>query len=490
MQFKMWFNEETKLLKKLAPVRNYNYLGKFSWWDVYSISPNGIENDYMLDNSFKLKLKSVLDNSSYKLSTLGFPRMRSTIVLTDLSKEFNSITGGGVGGYADYESHGIAISRNQINEEIIIHEHAHMFWKNIPKPNKYFFIEYFEKTIGDFAKNLPTKIKYKHFGKFKMPENLFQLGWEVFRDILQKEMNINFNRLFELKKTDDQNLFLIKSVLTPGSNNKFKLKTSIQVTRNNWGSKNLSVGDEVQVFTGHSEKGSSQKYFIEKYINHERFDFNEGKGLTFDELLNYINFDAKEIMSNDYFKKQHEKLLEIKNKSLVEILGFTKNKEFIEEAFKQVFNEIVSEINRVNRVEFNVDQFFKRYAVPSNSWISLISKRSKAGKVNNEEDIKDVYDFIVKKMFVRDLSEIEPTSFDVITKFGFSSSPTQFLQKKLQSPEGEELRSILHRSGASVNSYGASNTDELWATTVEFAALGRNVSRNLKNLVWKTLNGF
>ena len=62
--------------------------------------------------------------------------------------------------------------------------------------------------------------------------------------------------------------------------------------------------------------------------------------------------------------------------------------------------------------------------------------------------------------------------------------------RDLSSQQAEPMRQILFKKGLAASSYGTANIDELWATTVEHAALQKNVPPVLKKLIYKTINGW
>jgi hypothetical protein len=491
--FKEWFQlNEIKSFKLLKRYENYSYLGKISWWNVYA--PPSNEKD---KNNFDLisKLQTVLNESAYKLGSLGFKAMKSNLILSDLSHKKNRHTDGGVAGQAHFQEHGIVIDIKKIKEYVVIHEHAHMIWKNLPKVNKDFFISYFDSKIKEFSKNIDLSTKEKIFGKsLNIPSDLQEEMWLIFKRILEKKIaekyedkyneQTSLERIFYLKQESDEEKFILKSILLPMRvlNDFFKIKKEIYVYTRSSYSKLLKKGESVGVFTS-----IDNKYEIE-YENDKKetyFHAYDSGFFNLDELLDYVEFDIDDLNSEkkEYLKERLEIANKIKKSSFVEIFGFTKNKGLIDEMFNETFEEITERIRnsqsyQLAKLKISVNDIFENF-YRRGSWIAFISKRSKNEKIKSIEDIKDIFYEITKNVIKKEpkiVSEFDPDLDEI--------------KDKLTIPEGDELRSLLSKSGASVSSYGASNVDELWATTVEYAALGKNVSNELKKLLWKTINGF
>ena len=115
------------------------------------------------------------------------------------------------------------------------------------------------------------------------------------------------------------------------------------------------------------------------------------------------------------------------------------------------------------------------------SWVSIIGRRFKAGKIKSENDLKQAYVDVMKKKLIRDFHKEAPEDLnrnDVANAHG-----------GWDNANAKPWRNAAYDQGLVPSSYGAANVDELWATAVEDAALGGNVPPKLKKLIWNTING-
>lgn len=61
---------------------------------------------------------------------IGFPSMHANVVITDLSKDVNPITGGGVAGWASSWKRYMQLDPLQVVDSVIVHEWAHLWMDN------------------------------------------------------------------------------------------------------------------------------------------------------------------------------------------------------------------------------------------------------------------------------------------------------------------------------------------------------------------------
>ena len=473
MNFKQWL-ENVALIKQETST---TFLGRFAWWNVWNAEPNVNLND------LKQQLTINCSEAAYKLSSLGFPRMNANILIKNIQDETNWITGvkSGVGGYADFKKHGFVVSTSNLDLQIIIHEHAHMFWKNLPKPNKQFFQTYYNEITN--VKNFPKKMIYDlEKDTETMLKTLKDQDFGLETHLINYDMLINNNETLKIffapwsNQNDDYNALSIAHTQTWFI---ATLKKPIELTYHygRWNSsKNLEPGNKVKVFKG-------DKFIIELREDSMLYESNV---MDFEEILEYVKLEKNE---------NYENLLklgkEIKQKTLTTIIS-GKNNQFFQNLFNHVIDTFEDKFEYVfnnNKLLKNITSELKQYEKKfESSWNAYATLNAK-----NIENIKELYSLIER--FISE--KIKPILIFIVEKNLEKTdhvddfNPSQdTVSSFISFPKGQPLRQHLANQGHTVSDYGASNIDEIWATSVEHAALGLNVDRKLKKLIYQTINGF
>jgi len=473
--FKNWLMQEAANIVRAfdSPV----FLGKFSWWDVYDAT----KTKYLTDETTKQKVKTIFENSAYKMSSLGFPKMNSRCIIADLSSRKNHITGGGVAGSAYKQEHGIVVSNTNIDEAIIIHEHAHMFWFNLPKPNKTFFEKYYKEISStlEIPKDILWNIEKKEIDSIiskKIDKFLESAFYNFLSDFSEKFFDISLHFEDYSDKKDDYILLKLKK---PGQTLYGKLKKEITLSTYDYYSKKLNQNEEVSVFVGNSA------FIIEKYIyNKNNYSARyEAETMNIDQVLEYVDLkinekdlelinNFKRFINTDFYQIFASKNSE---KDVFEILKKSLNQAFYNtyQYSAQYGSDSVSK----HLKQHSFEEFFPYLERYFSSWKSLF--RLRKNKIKNVDDLKKLfYDFVKTKLINK---MVQPIDYN---------PSTDLISKNISTPQGSTIRNYISSKGKTVSPYGAANIDEIWATTVEHAAMNLNVSKELKRLIYQTINGF
>ncbi|KKL17795.1 hypothetical protein LCGC14_2481960, partial [marine sediment metagenome] len=101
------------------------------------------------------KFTFAMTEATQSLQKIGMPRQRRVLVIMDLSGQKNPITGGGVGGLAYRDEHGIAVDTRNVTPGLLVHEWAHMYWFQLPKKSRaYFSVWYAQNVVRTLAKEV------------------------------------------------------------------------------------------------------------------------------------------------------------------------------------------------------------------------------------------------------------------------------------------------------------------------------------------------
>jgi hypothetical protein len=440
-------------------------------------------------------VRPVFEEAAYLLAKLGFPRMHANVVIVDLKDWPNPITGGGVGGYAADKKHGFTIDRSHINVNTIVHEHAHMYWFNLPKESQQYFKAYYKEAIqpdvdyygvsGGINKRplASPQDMWAHSGESFDRKGLgkaIEESWGGFKEDLERLIGHSLESFFKIQlaaANEDESRLIESTVLTRfGESCMAEAKEEIMMESSlRGGSKIVRPGMHVLV-----EK-------FEKYIIGIREDvgrYEHPKALTYDRMHNLVTF-KKELLHEKQLEKM-KKMIKVGNDKPSRFFAPDKKKEEIEELFQPAAKYVARIFTFSGRTQynsnttFNVDQLFP-YPRFYSTWVSRIGRRFKAGKINNIDGIKQTY---IDSMMSQAKGDMSATPANIypgdLRKKGYGN---------LDTPEGSKLRDLIHQQGITPSAYGAANIDELWAVSVEHAAMGQSVSKELKKLIYSTIAG-
>lgn len=501
LNFKYWI-EAVQLVRGFQDSHNVSPLGKLGWWSVFSAKdPNDRgQNDahpaaaaiskYIpadFDHIVSMKdshVRPVFEEAAQRLASLGFPRMHANVVIVDLKDEVNDITGGGVGGYANSSKHGFTVSRNHINANIIIHEHAHMYWFNLPKSSQQYFKTYYQDAVQSDKAASPQDM-WAHSGESFDPKGLgkaIEESWGGFKEDLERLIGHSLESFFHIQlaaANEDESRLIESTVLTRfGESCMAEAKEEIHMESSLRGnSKVIKPGMHVLV-----EK-------FEKYIIGWRPDgdragrYEYPKPLTYDRMHNLVTF-KKELLYEKQLEKM-KKMTKMGSDKPSRFFAPNKQKEEIEDLFQDAAKNAARNFTFSggrHGTTFSGDQLFPRGRFYQ-TWMSRIGRRFKAGKIHNIDGIKQTYIDSMMSQAKGDMSA-SPANISAgdLRNKGYD-------KMNIGNKEGSNLRNLFHQKGAVPSPYAAANVDELWAVAVEHAAMNQNVSRELKKLIYSTISG-
>lgn len=501
VNFKSWF-EAVQLVRQFQDTHQLNPLGKLGWWTVWSAEGyddivnqrNGMLGKYIpddWDHILSLRdshVRPVFEEAAQRLASLGFPRMHANVVIVNLGDRVNQITGGGVAGYADKSRHGFTVDRGNINASTIIHEHAHMYWFNLPKDNQEFFKAYYKEAITD--KPISPQDKWQHakpeFDPSKLDKVLEESWWtfsEKMDQLLGKHMDVYFN-FQEAMQSNDQSRMIESAVLNRfGTFLDAIAKRPIDMEQlSRYESKTVDVGDKVTV-----EKVAS--YIINQFVSGGKDSFGNERSIRWEHkkpmdresIHEFVEF--KEELLRDDQREQLKEMQKVMKGKPSQFFAPHKRKEEIEALFQEVAEKIAGQFaykGTYNPTTFDVKQLFPN-ARFYQTWMSRIGRRFKAGKITDMEGIKQTYMDSIKSQLKGDL-KATPANINLSDLEGYNF-------QDIGGKRGANLRNLIHQQGTTPSAYAAANTDELFAVSVEYAAMGWNVSRKLKKLISSTISG-
>jgi len=430
-------------------------------------------------------VKPVFEEAAQRLASLGFPRMHSNVIIVDLSKDINPITGGAFGGYAVNKGHGFAVDRGNINVNVIIHEHAHMFWYNLPKERQKFFQKYYREIVSDEA--VSPQEKYQHAGisfeEGKLDEAI-ETSWHTFEEEFSRVIGHNIESYFNVSNAiseDDESKKIESTVLTRfGESCQVRAKVQIEMRRGVSGYENkvIGVGDSLDV----------QKYtdFLLVQNNGPLF-WEHPKPIKHQQLHEFVEFDLELLTPHQQAK--HAKLLKVvSNNKPSRFFAPHDKQEEINKAFKEAADTVATHFHLGDSPGSHSTSFSAEQLFPStnfySTWMSRIGRRFKSGKITDMEGIKQAYRDAMRSQVKGDFKKQAPANINPyeLRKRGYDALD-------LGKPLGKDYRALMHQKGLVASAYGAANIDELWATAVEHGAMG-NLSPKLKKLITATLTGY
>ena len=522
MEFREWLlTEDVAFIRELLNTHQVIFLGKYGLWNAYSaiksppevVSPTfggnlgwvpqnrsviplsrapkvGPTVDYFTEMIDSVKYE--LEGAAHKLVQLGFPKYTTNLVFSDESDKVNSITGGGVGGQAFGKQHAFTVDRRHVEQNIIIHEHAHMWWDNVlDYAAKMYFIQWYEvnvKSWGRHADNVRDMIDTPDVApiKEKMLAVVASEGGRRFVQDLEMLLGRSVSSYFDMVNSTNNQEFMLGALFThfrtyihattkkdielsPGPNNVGRAREM----------KFLKAGGVVSV------ENVNDGYFLNWYPekSHDRFEFKVADG----ELLSYVKF-TKGLLS-DKEKDLLKDAKKLNDDKMSRFLAPNSKKSEIKDIFDETLKNLFDNYAKADGWEYDFDPRKNATGDWYNTWVSMIGRRSKKGSINSVDDvIKTAADAMKAKLyFDKDMkarnyeSKSQRSANDLINKIG--------------TPSGEKLRSKLFQSKVVPSSYAASNYAELWAETIEKMAMTPRfserpvVSEKLRKVIFDVLSG-
>lgn len=482
LSFKIWL-EAVQLIRQYQDSHRLTPLGKLGWWTVYSAKIEGERWDG--DHVAQLRnthVKPVFEEAAQRLAKIGFPRMHANVVIVGLEDMKNPITGGGVAGYAHDKKHGFTVDRGNINANVVIHEHAHMIWFNLPKENQQYFKRYYRESISD--RIIDPKDMWQHAELSFDPTGLdkaIEESWTGFKEDMSRVIGHNFEAFFNVRKTleeNDESKLIESTVLTRfGNSSRAVTKKPVPMLSHSYGPKTIEAGQIVKV-----EK--FDRFILNHWEDGKHWEYKQP--LERQELHDWVTFKP-ELLNEEQMAKMESTIKLAKDKKPSRFFAPNSKKEEIEKAFEEVAKDVANKFKfaggrAYNSTTFNPEQLFP---IPRfyQTWMSRIGRRFKAGKIVDMEGIKQTFIDSVKSQAKGSLKNV-PANISTSDLRGKG-----YDYANIGSEKGSKLRDLIHQKGITPNAYGAANIDELWAVAVEYAAMDWNVSQKLKKLIYSTISG-
>ena len=392
-------------------------------------------------NELKEKMTDACTEARKIITKMGFPSMHSNILLKDLSKDVNWVTGeGGVGGYATRKGKYMTVSLEQIKSpdyliKVIVHEWAHLWMFNNSKGFKNAVKEYYNALLNQYKTNFPTAQKQKEKEPFrnviknKNFEQTEQLLGRRYSDVIWTEVTKNI-------------MYTVRGIYYGYVSNKY------------------------------DEDNSLWKVDDQRYFNTERDNF---KNVTKKLILKII-----EDMQN---KSQFFEIdMEIYKKQL-NYLSNAITKLFYDRLVKSIKRSVEFDESDWNWAKEDGENWVSKfpsvsdylYSETNNNENFVFTNNSPYTDVSNKFDELDHRHGIIHMIlnFVYNIFE------NTINQKNFPQSQDNLVGKE-QSHFREEMRYLVKW----VDSYGMSNNDELWATGVDsFLKLPPNHRKAILNLM-------
>jgi hypothetical protein len=501
----MRFKEFLTVNEAVAYVRNLNKQDmdlygpqKFGWWDVYVAYPRaggdferrwandkpGIFpfNDvrwHLTQTGILQKMTQAFNEAAQKLSGLGFPKSGGICVVRDFSKEVNQITGGGVGGHADHSNHAFAIDWS-INPRYIVHEHAHMIWWHLPKPNRKLFQNWYYTNV-DQAK-LSPEVSYQHLTgnmeSWEVEEKLENLidqraPWIV-NDIIENT-GISPDAINRVKSASPEDVAIHRLAFRPLHFIPARLKNNEYMSRISGPRMNVPANTKVKIAIV-----ADQKRFL--------VDYMEGYGtysieppVPASEISKHVYIDP-ELLTDEQRQQLDAKFPD--DGYEYELYLDKKLEPTITKALQQGMDRIANELNLFGKSSSHYDKFFKAeqvFKMPQAAYKIFYNNMMvyDAGHM-------DGLTTAVKET----LLALERSGKEIMGEMPQTVPQPRSMYSSIQGPEADPYRNLMAKRGIVPTPYSAANVDELWAETVENAAYGgTNVSPELKKLLVTVLSG-
>jgi hypothetical protein len=489
MNFKEWlFSEQSQILRDFLPTHQVIHLGKIGLWQVYSAlegstSPRVLtideykagpkyKTDYFVERLGDVKMHC--ENAAHALQKIGFPKYSTNMIFADLRNRRNYITGGGVGGYASVgnwtagSKHGFVVDRNDINERTIVHEHAHMWWDNIlSKEAKEKFKRWYEKNVGNWIKKPENYASYAQENKLdELKQKMLSAAKDhsrIFIEELETALDRKLENYFKMQNAENESEFIEASLWLPGRWLPGRLKKEITLSSSiSYRDINLKAGEIIGV----------ECVWGGYILNHRDGDRYESKVIKRDKIFEFVEFDEELLETELKFNSKSELLKKFKKiKKPSQYFAPKSDEDKINKAFEEAMQSIFDNYLGSTQFEYSNRMFMGN---PYNTFVSMLSKRFKAGKIKSTEDIGSIFEDMVKKVYLKDLN-VKELGYDVY-------------DMQIDKPEGNALRDLIQRKGVVPTSYAAANYDELWAELVTLSIFQpHTVSKELKTILYQIL---
>lgn len=383
---------------------------------------------------------------------IGFPSMHANILIKDLSKETNKVTGihGGVGGYAVQSSKYMIIDRRLLKDpehlvQAITHEWAHLWMFNNSHGFRTAVKQYYTNLINDNRANLqlPSE-ELSGVDKIKV-DQLLQKHWmPQIRGLFDKKSILQYPNLTEY--------ILNYNTIDTDSAEFLPHGTMIFLTAS-IPFKDVIKGDKIYAIKHHSGwiLGSEKNRHSSNRLNREII-------IPFAELPQYVSENPEEIMdeitrfirhylSNSNLNIQQELIHHLRNQ-IISPIHYALRDLGIRDISKYNFSDFVN--NAIEILLPNFETYLQDIVETPQLTIDVYStywaKPSHLHRISFKRTIEDA----LAKEQQRQYENRRETLTD------------------LQGKDYELFRNQMKSLVNWANAYGMSNDSEMWATGIEF----------------------
>ena len=394
-------------------------------------------------NELKEKMTDACTEARKIITKMGFSSMHSNILLKDLSKDVNSVTGkkGGSAGYATSKGKYMAVSLDQIDNpnyliKIIVHEWAHLWMFNNSKGFKGAVKEYYNTLLNQYKTNFSTvqkqkeKEPFKNVIKNKNFEQTEQLLGRRYSDVIWTEVTKNI-------------MYTVRNIYHGYVSNKYDDEDSP------W-----KMDDKEFFKVWRDDFKSETKKLILKIIEdmQNKSQFFEIDMEIYEKQLNYL--------SNAITKLFYDRLVKSIKRSVESDISDWK-------WAKEDGDDWVSKFPSVSDYLYSETNNNENFVFTNNSPYTDVSNKFDELDTNRHGIIPMILNFVY--------NIFENT----INQKNFPQSQDKLVGEE-QSQFREEMRDLVKW----VDSYGMADDDELWATGVEsFLELPPNHRKAILNLM-------
>jgi len=440
--------------KQVVHLKDYPMFSLF-----YSIDLNEDQINDVKDPRFLQVMEGKFQEARRQITAMGFPSMHSNAVIMDLSEHVNQNTGKKeTAGYSN--KHYMAIGYNEAMRHtgylttIIVHEWAHDFMRKKSKAFKKAVTDYYKSKIGniDIGKEKYLPKEYSSIENFKRSN--------IYNKNVVNNMIKSFNSFLY---DDDVKRYFFKRRKINRENLKYlPHRTQIPLTlKNDTAFYNYSrqrfvapSGSKVYMWNN----SGATLWFLTTYDQKGRsYDMNEN-GNTFEELLQYVVEDEKEIFKIIKSKVKDADKEELKSKIL------NRFKSGLERSLKDLLFPISDELKEKGiTIDTNTRKWedqIEEYAKENFENI-IFPKFLKLPKIL--DDPKNIYDELWSSNELKDPNKSFANLFYPIVVDSISIKQAANFSGK----EYDDIRDIISKMNVWHSSYGLSNEDEIWATAID-----------------------
>jgi hypothetical protein len=378
-------------------------------------------------NELKEKITNACTEARKIITKMGFPSMHSNILLKDLSKDVNWVTGkeGDTGGYATPKGKYMVVSLEQINNpnyliKVIVHEWAHLWMFNNSEGFKRAVSEYYNTLLNQYRTNLSVAQKerekepFKNITKFKSFEKTEKLLGRRYSDVIWTEVT----------------------------------KTMMYTVRNIY---------QGYVINKYDDDDSPWKEDEQTYFNSERDNFKIKSKELIKKIINDIQ---KKLDLLDFDMGIYDKQLNYLSNALTKL--------FYENLIKNIKRSVEADESDWNWAKEDGEDWVSEFESISDYLLSetkhnenfIFANDDSYTEVSNKFDELDNNKYGIVLMIINFVYNIFENT---IAQLNFPYRGYN-LSGEDKSTYREEMKDLVKW----VNSYGMANNDELWATGVEY----------------------